>query len=153
MGKELKVNEIEQMISEMVETRFNTVTKQVEYSEGGSEFRPMTDRMENIILRNLKNQGVKIGVHTVKNILESDFSDPYYPFVSYFGNLTNNEDGIDHIGNLADIVDVKNDKYWKEWFKKWLVGVVAGCMNSKKVNQQMLVLVGGQGIGKTTFLE
>jgi predicted P-loop ATPase len=33
-----------------------------------------------------------------------------------------------------------------------MVGLVAGAVNPKVVNQTMLVLVGGQGIGKSTFL-
>ncbi|MCW8941013.1 MAG: virulence-associated E family protein, partial [Flavobacteriales bacterium] len=42
--------------------------------------------------------------------------------------------------------------HWIGWFTKWLVSLIAGAIDKNVVNQQVLVLAGGQGIGKTTWL-
>ena len=42
---------------------------------------------------------------------------------------------------------------WLTCFRKWFVSMVASWMNPKVVNQQMLVLIGPQGIFKSTWLD
>ena len=42
---------------------------------------------------------------------------------------------------------------WRICFKKWFVAMVASWMNDDVVNHQVLVLIGKQGIYKTTWLE
>ena len=45
------------------------------------------------------------------------------------------------------------DRLWRACFKKWFVAMVASWMNDEVVNHQVLVLIGKQGIFKTTWLE
>ena len=45
------------------------------------------------------------------------------------------------------------DALWRGCFKKWFVAMVASWMNDEVVNHQVLVLIGRQGIYKTTWLE
>ena len=45
------------------------------------------------------------------------------------------------------------DALWRACFKKWLVAMVASWMRDEVVNHQVLVLIGRQGIYKTTWLE
>ena len=45
------------------------------------------------------------------------------------------------------------DRLWRACFKKWFVAMVASWMNDEVVNHTVLVLVGRQGIFKTTWLE
>ena len=45
------------------------------------------------------------------------------------------------------------DALWRICFKKWFVAMVASWMNDEVVNHQVLVLIGKQGIYKTTWLE
>ena len=45
------------------------------------------------------------------------------------------------------------DRLWRVCFKKWFVAMVAGWMKDEVVNHQVLVLIGKQGIYKTTWLE
>ncbi len=42
---------------------------------------------------------------------------------------------------------------WRVCFRKWFVAMVASWMQDEVVNQQVLVLIGKQGIYKTTWLE
>ena len=45
------------------------------------------------------------------------------------------------------------DRFWRQCFKKWFVAMVASWMKDEVVNHTVLVLVGRQGIFKTTWLE
>ena len=45
------------------------------------------------------------------------------------------------------------DRFWRACFKKWFVAMVASWMKDEVVNHQVLVLIGKQGIYKTTWLE
>ena len=45
------------------------------------------------------------------------------------------------------------DAFWRACFKKWFVAMVASWMKDEVVNHQVLVLIGKQGIYKTTWLE
>ena len=45
------------------------------------------------------------------------------------------------------------DRLWRVCFKKWFVAMVASWMKDEVVNHQVLVLIGRQGIYKTTWLE
>ena len=45
------------------------------------------------------------------------------------------------------------DALWRTCFKKWFVAMVASWMKDDVVNHQVLVLIGRQGIYKTTWLE
>ena len=45
------------------------------------------------------------------------------------------------------------DRLWRICFKKWFVAMVASWMKDEVVNHQVLVLIGRQGIYKTTWLE
>ena len=47
----------------------------------------------------------------------------------------------------------KADAFWRACFKKWFVAMVASWMKDEVVNHTVLVLVGRQGIFKTTWLE
>ena len=47
----------------------------------------------------------------------------------------------------------KTDRLWRICFKKWFVAMVASWMKDEVVNHQVLVLIGRQGIYKTTWLE
>lgn len=154
-GNEEALTEILELeIRAMVLTRYNVVKGIVEYSQDkGITYFPITDRMEKTLLRRLKAKGYdKANETTVKNILGSDFSPEFNPFVEYFSTLPKWDGTTNHIADLCAMVSVSNSEYWVEWVTKWTVGVVAGCLNVDVVNQQMLVITGGQGIGKTTWL-
>ena len=46
-----------------------------------------------------------------------------------------------------------SDRFWRQCFKKWFVAMVASWMKDDVVNHTVLVLVGRQGIFKTTWLD
>ena len=58
----------------------------------------------------------------------------------------------DEFSNLAPEANIERER-WRKSFKKWFVAMVACWMYDEVVNQQVLVLIGKQGIYKTTWLE
>lgn len=66
----------------------------------------------------------------------------------------NEHSGHSWIDWVAEQVHVVNaQEMWRMYFKKWFVAMVACWMFDEVVNQQVLVLIGKQGIYKTTWLE
>ena len=59
------------------------------------------------------------------------------------------------IGDPAEFKGKENkaDALWRKCFKKWFVAMVASWMKDEVVNHTVLVLVGRQGIYKTTWLD
>ena len=55
--------------------------------------------------------------------------------------------------NPLSLQDSPADRLWRVCFKKWFVAMVASWMNDEVVNHTVLVLVGRQGIYKTTWLD
>ena len=55
--------------------------------------------------------------------------------------------------NPLSLQDSPADRLWRACFKKWFVAMVASWMNDEVVNHTVLVLVGRQGIFKTTWLD
>ena len=56
-------------------------------------------------------------------------------------------------GEEAKDNKARGEELWRACFKKWFVAMVASWMRDEVVNHQVLVLIGKQGIFKTTWLE
>lgn len=91
-------------------------------------------------------------------LINSHLTTKYNAVHDYFENIK--WDGKDYFSQycetftlepmkLIDGTDIK--EHWKNLFKTWLISSVA-CMLGHSPNHVMLVLMGGQGIGKTTHL-
>ncbi len=65
--------------------------------------------------------------------------------------LANEE--LNRPNGLNDELRVNPQEMWGRYFKKWFVAMVACWLYDEVVNQQVLVLIGKQGIYKTTWLE
>ena len=57
------------------------------------------------------------------------------------------------LGDEAKGDKARGERLWRGCFKKWFVAMVASWMKDEVVNHQVLVLIGKQGIFKTTWLE
>ena len=58
-----------------------------------------------------------------------------------------------HYTTLPNTTPSNADAYWRTCFKKWFVAMVASWMKDEVVNHTVLVLIGRQGIFKTTWLD
>lgn len=82
----------------------------------------------------------------------------YNPIVEYFQQTIAPWDGVNYIDQLMDTIhcsSVKRD-YYQVFLRKWLIQVMAAVFsNSAKPNRlnNVLILQGAQGIGKTMWVE
>ena len=102
--------------------------------------------------------GLCVSAKEVMAVLQSHRVPDVHPLREYVLACRPYEPGQpDWIGWLAEQVVVEGgqpeQQLWKEYFRKWFVAMVASWLDDDVVNQQVLVLVGRQGIFKTTWLE
>ena len=102
--------------------------------------------------------GLQITAREVLAVLQSHRIPDVHPLREYVLNCRPYTAGQpDWIAWLASRVTVaggeEEQKLWVSTFRKWFVAMVASWLSDEAVNQQVLVLVGKQGIFKTTWLE
>ena len=99
--------------------------------------------------------GVNVSASELITVLNSSYIQHIHPLREYVNSL-NAWDGFDWIDNVAGQVRLKDpsrSNLWKRCFKKWFVAMVASWLDDDVVNHTVLVLIGRQGCGKTTWLE
>lgn len=150
----LSVPDMEQFLLSQGRFRKNTVTGRYEFApEGTDEFYDLTDRDVNSLWCRLCKEKGAVRLLDLRTVLQSDFVELYNPFLRYFEALPAWDGTTDHIGRLAAQVHVKEDSdLFAIFFRKWLVAMTASLFDDEVVNHEILVLVGRQGIYKTTWL-
>ena len=91
-------------------------------------------------------QQVTVSPSPLSNSLEDAASGYSLEFRGEGNNTTPSYTTLHHTTPSAD-------RLWRGCFKKWFVAMVASWMNDEVVNHTVLVLVGRQGIFKTTWLD
>lgn len=107
------------------------------------------------------NMDSNITSREVNTAIQSNIVPQVHPLRDYINNLPTWNRQTDWIDMLAQQVVVKNEngnengneKYWRACFKKWFVAMVAAWMKDDVVNHHVIVLIGRQGIFKTTWLK
>ena len=160
------VAEIEAFLSRQADFRFNIITRKIETNfnidgKGGSGYRELTDRDENTLWTRMCKSGVRARCSDVHGVLGSEFVREWNPFKEYFDNLPEWDGTTDHIGQLTEMVHISKGDPWDDTddpqglfdmcFRKWLVGMVASLLDKDVVNNVIMVLIGRQGIYKTTY--
>ena len=130
-------------------------------------WRNLTDKDINTMVCNCVAEAeVNISVTEMWTALKSDMVPAVHPIRAWLEGLNPyTQDQPDWIDWLAQQVKVKpsgeeakgdkarGEEFWRMCFKKWFVAMVAGWMKDEVVNHTVLVLIGRQGIYKTTWLE
>ncbi|ADY54035.1 virulence-associated E family protein [Pseudopedobacter saltans DSM 12145] len=148
------IDRLETFLDYRYNFRYNIVTGKLEYKTiKANLWKPITDFVENSILREILKAKVKCNINTLRNLLHSDYCQQYDPFRDYFQELETNEDEVDYITQLANTVKTTKQELWQICFKKWFVAMVACVTNEKAINQTVIVFSGKQGVGKTTWIE
>ena len=98
-----------------------------------------------------------MNVKKIWQVIDSDFVPLYNPLREYLNRLPPWDEATNPILDLALSVTVKGGPDEQLLFyaclRKWLVGMVAGWLEEKTVNEEILVLIGEQGIYKTRWFE
>ena len=163
------VEDIEKFLGDHVYLRHNVVTGRVECrfpekdfwesekrtvkSEGFTDWQVLSDRVVNTLWNEMSREKT-VRLQDLYHVIESDFSPDYHPFRYYLEHLPP-WDGQDYLMELAMTVSVRGEVaeqlLFAEYLKKWLVGMVAGWVDDRVVNNVILVLIGEQGSYKTTW--
>lgn len=148
------IDRLETFLNYRYSFRYNVVSGKLEYkATKATLWKPVTDFVENSVLREILKAKVKCNINTLRNLLHSDFCSQYDPFKDYFDNLVDNENDFDYITELANTITTTRQELWQICFKKWFVAMVACVTNDKAINQTVIVFSGKQGVGKTTWIE
>ena len=134
-----------------------------------SVWREMTKHdINSIVCHCAQECDVNITSREVMTALQSDLIPDVHPLREYILSLPSftpdQPDWIDWVAQQVRVVDTTQsyststqvsaaDQFWRSCFKKWFVAMVASWMRDDIVNHQILVLIGKQGIYKTTWLE
>ena len=112
-------------------------------------------------IRDRNKAGLHVRSIDLHNVILSDYVAEWNPFKEYFDNLPEWDGTTDHIGTLTAMVHVRKGDLWDDTedpqglfdmcFRKWLVAMVASLLDKEVVNNVIMVLIGRQGIYKTTF--
>ena len=155
--KYIGVEEIENMLREQADFRQNEITRFVEirWKDGDGKYKQLTTRDEGTLWSRINKQK-PMKMADMKTVLCSEFIPLIHPFKDYFYALPSWQEGdTDHIGALADTVTLTDEspemkRVFRQCLQKWMVAMVAGFL-SDRVNHEILVLIGPQGIYKTTW--
>ena len=171
--------EIRQMLSDNVFLRYNVILGRAEfrvpmqdefdavnrmyYPSGSSpldEWRSGTrwylvnDRFFNSLVQ-LLSEWKDVRERDLWGVIGSDFVPLYNPLTEYLDHLPPPDQTRGAIFELSMMVTVKGgieeQTLFYMYLRKWLVGMVAGWIDEAEVNNCILVLVGRQGIFKTTW--
>ena len=157
--KYMPVEEIEACLTELSEFRWNEITRMTEirWKDKEEGFRSLTDRDEGTLWSRINKQPQKMmRFNDLRLVLGSEFVPLYHPFKAYFYGLPPWKEGdANHVKALAETVTLADDSPEARYtfyhcLKKWLVAMVAAFL-SDRVNHEILVLIGRQGIYKTTW--
>ena len=99
--------------------------------------------------------GVNVSASELITVLNSSYINHVHPLREYVNSLEewNGFDWIDQVASQVRMKDPDRTELWRRFFKKWFVAMVASWLDDDVVNHTVLVLIGKQGCGKTTWLE
>ena len=134
---------------------------------GKEIWRNLTDKdINTMVCQCVAEKGVNISTNEMWTALKSDMVPAVHPLRAWLDGLrpytADQPDWIDMVASQVKVKpsgeEAKGDKargeeLWRACFKKWFVAMVASWMKDEVVNHTVLVLVGRQGIFKTTWLD
>lgn len=167
-GKARKRNQYEVFIGwikRKMEFRYNQVMNRIEYKEKGKgqkEWARPHDLHWNTWAQNFNHLGYSWSAgKTRANVATLNVLKIIHPIRAYFQH-TVFSDTRDYISELADTItvaplngkpDTATQTLWRKWLKKWMMAAVANVfIEDKNCNHTMIILIGKQGIYKTTWL-
>lgn len=146
---------LEKYLTERYQFRYNEILNRTFYKElhTPKNFELLKSYKLNSIKRELNNNGVSATLSDLKCLLESDFVEKHNPIKEYFNSLPLWDKEVDYIEKLLFTVKTTNNEDFAWAFKKWIVAMVACGIDDETTNQTVLILTGGQGLGKTSWLK
>lgn len=133
--------------------KYNELSLKVSYKIiSDTKYIEIDDQKFNSLYIECKEKFKELNKADFDAILYSNLCERINPFDDYINNLPQWDGKNDYIKELSSTIKIKNNLYFTKFFKKWLVGVIVGVINEEFNNHLVLILVGKQGVGKTTWL-
>ena len=142
---------------------------------GKENWRNLTDKdINTMVCQCVAEKGLNISTNEMWTALKSDMVPAVHPLRAWLDGLrpytADQPDWIDMVAQQVTVspsplsnslenaasgysLEFKGKELWRACFKKWFVAMVAAWMKDEVVNHTVLVLVGRQGIFKTTWLD
>lgn len=131
----------------------------LEGGAGGGLWSDLTDRdINDMVCQCCAETRAAVTSREVMTVLHSSMLPQVHPLRDYVEqqNAYDAQKEPNWIGEMADqvtLADTSKHELWRRCFCKWFIAMVASWLRDEAVNQQVLVLIGKQGIYKTTWLE
>ena len=126
-------------------------------SSPNANWKDMTDRDTNsLYCECCRTTSQNINQPTFRAVLSSDIIHEAHPLREFIEELPPWDGQTDYISQASGMVHVKDpakQSLWASCFKKWFVAMVASWMADEVTNHEILVLIGRQGIYKTTWID
>ena len=139
--------------------RVDTVRQRTQIATDGTLWSDLTDRdINDMVCQCCAETGAAVTSREVMTVLHSSMLPQVHPLRDYVEqqNAYDAQKEPNWIGEMADqvtLTDETKHELWRRCFCKWFIAMVASWLRDDAVNQQVLVLIGKQGIYKTTWLE
>lgn len=158
--KEPKIYQVIKFMDEHYEIRRNVVKEQIEFRKKVPvlpevelpPFNTLRVKDINTFYINAQMKKVYCTQANLKALIDSDYAEPFNPFVDYFTSRKAWDGKTDFIGQLTKTVRAADQAFFEDSFRRWLVGMVACAINDEVQNHQLMLLHGAQGKGKSTFI-
>ena len=141
--------------------RYDVVGGKLQIRDADNRWREMSKQeINSAVCACAQEFQINVTAREIITVLQSNLIPSVHPLREYVLACKdyNPSTEIDWIDLVAQKVTVKpsllsDDRLWRTCFKKWFVAMVASWLKDEVVNHQVLVLIGRQGIFKTTWLE
>lgn len=124
-----------------------------------SAWRNLTDKdINSMLCQCVIDVEANISVSEMWTALQSDIVPAVHPLRAWLNQLRpytpDQPDWIDFVASQVVVTGGEQaNAYWRQCFKKWFVAMIAAWVNDDVVNHTVLVLIGRQGLFKTTWLD
>lgn len=137
--------------------KYDILTQKTLQLQPNGRWKEMKDREVNdLYMKCCSATRMNLTTNLFETVLNSSVVPEVNPLCEYLDALPAWEPGMpDFIAQAASTVHMaspEENALWKEDFRKWFVAMVAAWKEEDIVNQQVIVLVGKQGIYKSTWI-
>ncbi len=153
--KERIVRFIEDFLARRYQLRFNVVKQLREFRPNDlhfREWRPMTDpELKSIVVEEMK-EGGESWMNDIRIYIESAHIRNYNPVHEFLAGCGQWDGRRDYIEEFARCLKTDYED-WPRYFHRWMLAMVAQALNVSRDhgNSMVPMLIGGQGIKKSTF--
>lgn len=153
--KERIIRSIEDFLSRRYQLRFNVVKQLTEFRKNDlldEAWQPLGDRQLKSLVVEEMREGGESWMNDIRTYIESDHVASYNPIRDFLAGVGRWNGKVDYIEQFARRIDTDFEA-WPKYFHRWFLAMVAQALNLSRDygNSMVPLLIGGQGMRKSTF--